>query len=132
MSPAPVFSEPDASQAGAFQLAGDWCGAPVQEIGDALIQSVRVAPSSTLDLTEVRRMDIAGAWAILRALGAERDIGRIKARPEHLRLLDMVAGADASRPKRRSGPGPIRAFLERVGRGVMSVAEETYGTLAFA
>ena len=54
------------------------------------------------------------------------------ARPEHLRLLDMVAQADASRPKRRTGPGPIRAFLERVGRGVMSVVEETYGTLAFA
>jgi len=132
MSPAPVFSEPDASHAGEFRLAGDWCGAPVQEVGDALIRSVWVAPAATLDLTEVRRMDIAGAWAVLRALGAERDIGRIKARPEHLRLLDMVASADASRPNRRSGPGPIRAFLERIGRGVMSVAEETYGTLAFA
>jgi phospholipid/cholesterol/gamma-HCH transport system permease protein len=132
MSPAPVFSEADASPAGEFRLAGDWCGAQVQEIGDALIRSVRAAPASTLDLTEVRRMDIAGAWAVLRALGAEREIGRIKARPEHLRLLYMVASADASRPKRRSGPGPIRAFLERIGRGVMSVVEETYGTLAFA
>jgi phospholipid/cholesterol/gamma-HCH transport system permease protein len=132
MSLTPAFTPPDPQDSGAFQLSGDWCGAPVQAIGDTLIATVRPEPAARLDLNGVRRMDIAGALAILRALGAEPDLARVSGRDDHLRLLDMVAKADASRPKRKTGPGPFRAFLERLGSGVASVAQETYGTLAFA
>jgi phospholipid/cholesterol/gamma-HCH transport system permease protein len=132
MSLTPVFSPPDPQEAGAYRLAGDWCGALVQGVGDALIAAARLTPGTAVDLTDVRRMDIAGAWAILRALGAEPDLGRVTGRADHMRLLEMVERANASRPKRRTGPGPIRAFLERIGRGVGSIYQETYGTLAFA
>ena len=128
----PIFTPPDQQDAGAYRLAGDWCGAPAQSVGEALIADFRGKPGATADLSGVRRMDIAGALAILRALGTEPDLNRVTGRDEHLRLLAMVARADAGRPKKRIGPGPVRAFLERVGRGVASVAEETYGTLAFA
>ena len=128
----PAFTSPDPVEAGAYRLSGDWCGAPVRDVGDAFISAARADPGSQLDLSGVRRMDIAGALAILRALGAEPDLGRVTGREDHLRLLGMVARADAARLAGKSGPGPVRAFLERIGRGVASVAEETYGTLAFA
>ena len=64
----PAFTTPDAEKADAFRLTGDWCGAPVQAVGESLISGARGVPGSRLDLSGVRRMDIAGALAILRAL----------------------------------------------------------------
>jgi phospholipid/cholesterol/gamma-HCH transport system permease protein len=128
----PAFNPPDAQGDHAFRLTGDWCGAPVQPVGEALIQQVGALPEVAFDLQDVRRMDIAGAWAVLQALGPGGDMSRIRGKPEHLRLLEMVAAADAARPKRRDGPGPFRALLERVGRGVVGIGAETYGILAIA
>ena len=128
----PAFAAPDPQDAGPFRLTGDWCGAPAQSAGAALAASARNVSDAAMDLGDVRRMDIAGALAILRALGQTPDLARVAGREEHLRLLSMVAAADAARLKAKTGPGPVRAFLERVGRGMASVAEETYGTLAFA
>jgi phospholipid/cholesterol/gamma-HCH transport system permease protein len=128
----PAFNLPDTQDDHAFRLTGDWCGAPVQPVGEALIRQAGALPEGAFDLQGVRRMDIAGAWAILQALGAGGDISRVRGKPEHLRLLEMVAAADAARPKRRAGPGPLRALLERIGRGVIGIGAEIYGILAFA
>ena len=128
----PAFNPPDTQDDHAFRLTGDWCGAPVQPVGEALIREASALPEGTFDLHGVRRMDIAGAWAVLQALEPGGDRTRVRGKPEHLRLLDMVAAADAARPKRRAGPSPFRALLERIGRGVVGVGAETYGTLAFA
>jgi phospholipid/cholesterol/gamma-HCH transport system permease protein len=128
----PAFDPPDTQDDHAFRLTGDWCGAPVQPVGEALIQQAGALPEGAFDLQGVRRMDIAGAWAILQALGSGGDISRVRGKPEHLRLLEMVAAADAARPKRRAGPGPFRALLERIGRGVIGIGAEIYGILAFA
>ncbi|MFN7304213.1 MAG: MlaE family ABC transporter permease [Phenylobacterium sp.] len=132
MSVTPTFRQPDPEEPGAFRLAGDWCGSPVQAIADAFISSVQDNPASALDLTDVRRMDVAGAWAVLRALGPQPELERVKAHPDHSRLLAMVAEADASRLRKTPPKSSIRTFLERIGKGVAGVVDETYGTLAFA
>ena len=128
----PAFIPPDTQDDNTFHLTGDWCGAPVQPVGEALIRQAGALPEGGFDLQGVRRMDIAGAWAVLQALGPGGDMSRVQGKPEHVRLLEMVSTANAARPKQKAGPGPFRALLERVGRGVVGIGAETYGILAFA
>ena len=128
----PAFSPPVTQDDNTFRLTGDWCGAPVQPVGEALIRQAGALPAGGFDLQGVRRMDIAGAWAVLQALGPGGDMSRVQGKPEHVRLLEMVSTANAARPKQKAGPGPFRALLERVGRGVVGIGAETYGILAFA
>jgi phospholipid/cholesterol/gamma-HCH transport system permease protein len=84
-----------------------------------------------LDLGKVHRLDTAGAHALVRVLGPDFDRSRIAARPENLRLLELVSTAVTARPAPAPPRRGVQEFTVRIGRGVVTLGYEWIDTLAF-
>lgn len=127
------FKVEDTAEGRTVALSGDWTALALGGTPDALARMLREAPATTLDLTEVRRLDTAGAYALVRATGTQFEALEIHARPEMHRLLDLVARAVRSR---KAGPPPRRRgfhdLLVRIGKGVFELAKDAFGTMVFA
>jgi phospholipid/cholesterol/gamma-HCH transport system permease protein len=112
-------------------LRGDWTTSQLGGAGAALGQALKGRPDVTLDLSDVRRMDTAGAFAVIRALGKDFDPGRVVARPESKRLLELVDHAVHVKPVLRRQPQGFHELTIRVGRGVVGFGGEFLDTMAF-
>jgi phospholipid/cholesterol/gamma-HCH transport system permease protein len=112
-------------------LRGDWTTQQLGKVGDALAQAAAGRPDLTLDLTGVRRMDTAGAFAILRAAGDGFSLDRVVARPETRRLLELVDNAVHVEPVRRKEPVGFHSMVIRIGKGTMDLLGEFLDTMAF-
>jgi phospholipid/cholesterol/gamma-HCH transport system permease protein len=113
-------------------LTGDWTSMTLGDAGARLSQALRGGRAPTLDLTKIGRVDTHGAYTIVRSAGGLPDGERVAARPETKRLLSLVAEAASVErhvPTRRH---PAQAFVERIGRGVMALGTDTWGTIAFS
>ena len=112
-------------------LSGDWTARGMGEAGLRLIEELNQSDGVNLDLTQMRRCDTAGAFAIIRAADGRRSAGKIKARSETLRLLELVGNAIQveSEPVRKITG--FYALLERIGRGIFGLARDGLGTLVF-
>ncbi len=113
-------------------LAGDWTGARLGLAGGELAAALAQRKAVGFDLSGVGRLDTAGAYALVRAAKGDIPADRVRARPEMLRLLELVAGA--ARLKRPAKPAP-RGFHEmtiRIGRGMVNLGREAFETLVFA
>lgn len=114
------------------RLTGDWTADSLGDAGPRLIETLDGADGMRLDLTDIRRCDTAGAYAIVRALGGSCDRQRVTARPEIARLLDLVCEAIKAEPTPPPPPeGGLDHLLERIGRGVIHVLGEAVETFAF-
>jgi phospholipid/cholesterol/gamma-HCH transport system permease protein len=115
-----------------LNLRGDWIAANLAEAEDTLADAIRGAPDElTIDLRQAGRFDTAGAYALLRALGAAFEPARVEGRAETLRLLQLVRDA---RTKTAPGPRQTRSLHEltvRVGKGVVDMALEATDTMVF-
>lgn len=112
-------------------LSGDWTAESLGDAGPRLAEVLQGSKAVTLDLTKVRRCDTAGAYAIIRAADGRHTAGKLIARPETQRLLDLVGHAVQVEP---SPPVVQRGWsdlFERTGRGVFHVADEALETFAF-
>lgn len=112
-------------------LSGDWTGGDAGRTGAALRQATGGARRLRLDLTQIQRLDTAGALSILRAVNHRVDADAIVAKPEIHRLIDLVA-----RARRPEPPPPPRAFpplvaVASVGRRAFQFANAIIGTLGF-
>ena len=126
------FSLRSAAQGPELALSGDWTATALEGAETALAQQVRAAPDGfCLDLRGVRRLDTAGAYAILRAVGEDFDVGRVTARPESLRLFQLVRAARTAQPVVRREPHSLRELIERVGQGVVEMAVDIGETMVF-
>lgn len=112
-------------------LSGDWTATSTGDAAARLINTFRESPLQSLDLTGVRRLDTAGAYAVIRAVGDGPARDRIEARPETKRLLELVGSAVANRPEKRRGPTGFYELAIRVGRGVFDLGAEIFETMVF-
>jgi phospholipid/cholesterol/gamma-HCH transport system permease protein len=115
------------------ELSGDWTARMLAQASDRLADAFKDDPGLRLDLGGVRRFDTAGAFTILRAanLRGEGATANIQARPETLKLLQLVANAFEVEPVRPPRPHSLLGLMERIGRGVVNVWLEFYDTMAF-
>lgn len=110
---------------------GDWTLVHLGEAGKRLIEAVKTAPSAVLDLSNVERLDTAGALAIVRAFEGKLEPERLKGETASLHLLALIADAAALEKPKPKVNRPFHALIERVGRGVYSIGNDTRATLAF-
>jgi phospholipid/cholesterol/gamma-HCH transport system permease protein len=112
-------------------LSGDWTTNLLEGVGDSLRRELRGRRGVTLDLTGVRRMDTAGAFALVSALGDDFDLEQVVARPESKRLLQLVDEAHRVKPVVRREPHGFQEMTIRIGKGVVDLGQEFLDTMAF-
>lgn len=112
-------------------LSGDWTTNLLNGVGDALARELDGRPGMMFDLTQVRRMDTAGAYAIVRAVGREFSLERVTARAETRRLLELVDNAVRVEPVVRKEPKGFHNLTIRIGRGVVDLGIEFITTMGF-
>lgn len=113
-------------------LSGDWTvdtiAALEPELGEL---PARLSPSAVLDVTDLGRFDVAGAFVVDRAF---RDLPGIEIRGDHAnaaRLIETArksAAPPAPEPEHLHG---LPGLLERVGRAVFAIADEVVETISF-
>jgi phospholipid/cholesterol/gamma-HCH transport system permease protein len=112
-------------------LTGDWTA---NSLGDAPARLAQAIPSDHpvgVDIRKVRRLDTAGAYALIRAIGRDFDLKAVQARPESARLLELVGAAVRVEPVAVQPPRGFHEMTVRIGKGVLNVAYEWIDTLAF-
>ncbi len=112
-------------------LSGDWTTNLLGGAGEALARALESQPETTLDLNGVGRMDTAGAYAIVKAVGEGFEVGGVKARRETRRLLELVDNAARVKPVVRPEPRGFHNLTIRIGRGVVDLGVEFLDTMAF-
>lgn len=112
-------------------LSGDWTATHLGDAGGALREALKDKTDIALDLSGVRRMDTAGAYAVIRGLGPGFDLKQVQARPETRRLLELVHSAVKVAPILRKEPQGFHQLTIRIGRGVASFGAEFLDTMGF-
>ncbi|MFN3513680.1 MAG: MlaE family lipid ABC transporter permease subunit [Phenylobacterium sp.] len=123
------FSLVDGGDGPAAVLTGDWTAASLGDAADRLARSVGRGVS--FDLTDIGRLDTAGAYGVIRAAGGALDPAAVRARPETARLLELVGEAARARPKGRPAPRGFHELTIRLGKGVFNLGREFLETMAF-
>ncbi|CAN5282550.1 ABC transporter permease [soil metagenome] len=125
------FNVVEADGARTVRLSGDWTAS---HLGDAAVRLRGMLDKGEcvdLDLKDIRRMDTAGAYGLIRATRDNGQEGRLSARPETKRLLELVGQAiecERSVPKRTIS---FNDLMERLGRGAVGVIREFVETMTF-
>jgi phospholipid/cholesterol/gamma-HCH transport system permease protein len=125
------FSLKRSGEGPSVALTGDWTA---NNLGDAparLAQAVQADQGLAVDIRKVRRLDTAGAYALIRAVGRNFDLKTVKARPESGRLLELVGAAVRVEREPLVAPRGFHELTVRIGKGVMNVGYEWIDTLAF-
>jgi phospholipid/cholesterol/gamma-HCH transport system permease protein len=113
-------------------LAGDWTAAALADAGARLERALRSPGAVAFDLSKVGRCDTAGAFAIIRAAHDRLDPAEVQAPDRVRRLLELVGEAiQAPQPLPPRGLSVVQ-LLDRLGRGVVGLGNDFYGTMAFA
>jgi phospholipid/cholesterol/gamma-HCH transport system permease protein len=112
-------------------LTGDWTAITLGQAGSGLHEALAGASDIALDLTEMDRMDTAGAYAVIRAAGERFDPASVKARPDTLRLLKLVDDAYRVEPEKIRRPPSFHQLTVRIGKGVMDLASDGWDTIIF-
>ena len=114
------------------RLEGYWTGSTLGTATGELRRALEGRDDLEFELSGVQRMDTAGAYAVVRASGGQLDVTRTKAKPEILRLIELVSTAASQRPPVKLPPRGFHEMTIRIGRGAVNVAREFVDTLAFA
>jgi len=112
-------------------LLGDWTAEALADAGRGIGETVDGLRNITFDLRKIQRMDTAGAHAVIRAAGEGFDLSRVQARPETLRLLELVNDATRVQPVRRTEPKGFYELTIRIGKGVVNLGKDGFDTMAF-
>ena len=115
-----------------LSLSGDWTVAHMDGAGERLGASLRGGRPEEIDLNDVGRMDTAGAYALMRAVGSDFDVAAMKARPATLRLLELVSQAlNTEQPKTKRPPRGFYGMTVRMGKGVVILGSDFMDTMVF-
>jgi phospholipid/cholesterol/gamma-HCH transport system permease protein len=112
-------------------LTGDWTANSLGDAPARLVQALKGQGGIAVDIRRVRRLDTAGAYALVRAVGHDYDLKTVKARPESERLQELVGAAVRVEPVTVRPPRGFHELTVRIGKGVMDVGYEWVDTLAF-
>src|SRR5512143_896191 len=129
-SPADFKVEPTADGS-AIALSGDWTANALGRAPAALRRALSQQRIAAFDFRGVERLDTAGAFAVIRAAGRDFDMDKVRARPETLRLIDIVARAAKAEPAPSPAPTGFHELTIRIGKGVVNVALEGLETMVF-
>ncbi|MDP3175517.1 MAG: ABC transporter permease [Phenylobacterium sp.] len=129
--PAQFSLETSATPARA-SLVGDWTATRMGSAGAELAAELRNLNDVEFELLGVERLDSAGALAIIRAASGRLDPARVRARPETLRLLEMVEEAVNTEPVTHRPPRDFHQLTIRIGKGVVDLALDVWDTMIFA
>ena len=125
------FSVKDAGERPTVALTGDWTANNLGDAPPRLAQALKARGDIGVDIRKVRRLDTAGAYALVRAVGQDFDPKQVQARPESKRLLELVAAAVHVEPVSVKSPHGFHELTVRIGKGVMEVGYEWIDTMAF-
>jgi phospholipid/cholesterol/gamma-HCH transport system permease protein len=114
-----------------LRLSGDWTAYNLGDAAAGLAQTLRDNPGVPIQIRRIRRIDTAGAYALIRAVGPDFDLGKIEAKPETRRLLELVDRAAHVEPVVAPQPRGFHELTVRIGKGVFNIAYEWIDTLAF-
>ena len=124
MTTIPSVTAQVGQDAAVLALAGTWIvteGRELETAGASLLSLAKGAKRAILDLSQLQRMDTAGAWFIDRArvelASAGATVSYRAARPEHAILLKEAGYHAPEAPSRRHPPHGI-ALLSAVGETV--------------
>lgn len=126
------FSLMDAEDGRRAVLSGDWTATTTGQAAKDLQRAIEGDGLKGLDLTKVGRLDTAGAYAVIKAVGERLPRENINARPETDRLLDLVGEAAAQKPERRTERRGFYQLAVRIGKGVVDLGTEVFETMVFA
>jgi phospholipid/cholesterol/gamma-HCH transport system permease protein len=112
-------------------LTGDWTANKLGDAPGQLFDELKTRSDVAVDIRKLRRLDTAGAYALIRALGPDYDVKKIQARPEGVRLLELVGAAVHVEPVTVKQPRGFHELTVRIGKGVVNVGYEWIDTLAF-
>ncbi len=114
-----------------LRCSGDWTAQNLGNVADQLAAAVKAHAGIPIEIRRVRRLDTAGAFALIRAVGVDFDLTKFHAKPEHLRLLELVDSAVHVEPVAIPEPRGFHELTVRIGKGVFNIAYEWIDTLAF-
>ena len=112
-------------------LTGDWTALALAQTGSRLAAALETARGARLDLRGIGRCDTAGAFAILTAAQGHVPQDRITATKQISRLLELVSHGMRAAPVPEPVNRSLVALLERLGRGLINLWHDTYGTMGF-
>lgn len=129
------FREED--RAPVLALSGDWTVDTISGLeADLAVVAARLRPGAVVDVAELGRMDVAGAYLLDRTF-RDSPLGgttRIAIRGRHekaMRLLETARKAYAGALVEPDRPRGLKGFLEQVGRAVAAIGEEIIETTSF-
>jgi phospholipid/cholesterol/gamma-HCH transport system permease protein len=111
------------------ELTGDWTSRTLGDAPDRLRGALGTRKPAVVDLKRVGRCDTSGAYAVVRAAGDAKT--PIEARPETVRLIELVSRARDKEEPPPPKASPWNQFLVRLGRGLVNLGWDAYETLAF-
>jgi phospholipid/cholesterol/gamma-HCH transport system permease protein len=111
-------------------LVGDWTSDGLGKTAARLASARPGGRAMALDLSQLGRIDTAGAYALVKA-GVAADAPGLQDRPDAANLIELVQASlpGKAEPERRFDP--FYSFLMRMGRGVSGLGRETFQTFAF-
>src|SRR6185503_2537669 len=107
-----------------------WTANNLGDVAARLALAVEDGGQVAVDIRKVSRLDTAGAYALVRAVGQDYDLKTVLARPESERLLELVGAAVRVEPVTARPPGGFHELTVRIGKGVVNVGYEWIDTLA--
>jgi phospholipid/cholesterol/gamma-HCH transport system permease protein len=116
---------------GTLSLTGDWTSMGLGKAGDRLKRALGGRKLSRLDLSGLGRFDTTGAYALSRAAGLKVDTAGLEARPDAVRLIELISNRTPDQRPRRRRMDPTYMLVVRTGQGVMKVFDDIFGTFAF-
>ncbi len=137
MAATAAFDFRDDDRAPVLALSGDWTVDTISALESDLAEvSEKLKEGSVVDVGELGRFDVAGAYLIDRTFrdSPAGDKARIAIRGEHANAMRLLQAA------RKSYAGPaapvrqtqgIKGFVEAVGRAMASVGEEIIELIGF-
>lgn len=112
-------------------LSGDWVSASLGRAPERLLEQFGQRADTRFDISDLGRVDTAGAFALLRSTRCELPSDVFAERPETARLIDFIR--DEARTERRPDPPrhPFYDLLVRAGRGVIEFGKNFVEFLDF-
>lgn len=136
---APAFTLHDSAAGPVLALTGDWTVWTVGAV-DAELRAMadRLGVGVNIDISDLGRLDTAGAWLIDRTVRGGSLCGNLDTKvhllgshPAAARLLTATRSAVRDCPLPEPAGFGLIALLERLGRGAEGFWQETLSTLSF-
>jgi len=125
------FRLEDRAQGPVAVLSGDWTAVDMAGAERRLRAALEGQSRVDIDLTGVGRCDTSGAWAVLKAQSLAQNEGRLIAPPAVSRLIELVQSASQAEPTPKVRKRSFYDLFDRLGRGVVGVALNSFDTLVF-